>query len=383
MSDTRQMNVLQFICSTGFYGAERWVLAIVNHFDKAQVNSSLLVTSENPNQEIEIVNRFPSDLPAIRIEMRNRFDFSAVKKIADYLVTNKIDVIHTHGYKSDILGLLAARKAGIPCVSTPHGFGEINDAKLRLYKNIGCFSLRYFNAVAPLSQQLTAEIKALKIPEHKIVYIPNGVDISEIDRHIESDAPGNEDKHATPAVAAEPPTIGYIGRLAHGKAIHNMLNIFDSIWQSNPTYELKLIGDGPLRQSLETQAKSLDSRKNIHFLGFRHDRIELMKKFDLFLMTSVSEGIPRSLMEAMALNIPIAAYDIPGINELLTHNDTALLAPLNDTDKLSEHCKMLLNDNELAARLTESARNHLTKTHSAESMAHSYQSLYRKLLKAE
>ena len=115
------MKVLQFICSTGFYGAERWILALSKHMPQ-DVENHLVVTLEPGTEDLELLKQFSSLGQTHQIAMRNRFDLGAISKLAELIRRHGIDVIHTHGYKSDILGVLAARKAGIPCVVTPHGF---------------------------------------------------------------------------------------------------------------------------------------------------------------------------------------------------------------------------------------------------------------------
>ena len=138
----RKINILQLICSTGFYGAERWVLALANNMNYEHFNCELAVTMEPEQETLEIVKQFKSTTH--EIPMGSRFDLSVVRKLADVIDNNQIDIIHTHGYKSDILGLLAAKKAGIKCVATPHGFDGSDSLKMRLFGIVGDFSLRFF-----------------------------------------------------------------------------------------------------------------------------------------------------------------------------------------------------------------------------------------------
>ena len=149
-----KLHILQLICPVGFYGAERWILALANNLDPARIQCDLAVTKENSTQNLEIVKSFPTKAgQTFKLEMNGRFDLSVINKLCALIRLRRIDVIHTHGYKSDILGLLASKLTGIKCVSTPHGFGEKIDLKLKLYIDLGCFLLRYFDSVAPLSNQ--------------------------------------------------------------------------------------------------------------------------------------------------------------------------------------------------------------------------------------
>ena len=130
----KPINVLQFITPVGFYGAERWVLALINNSDPSLVRHDLAVTDEPEEQDLEILNQFSTDLGLThRIKMKSRFDLSAINNLVNIIKNRQIDIIHTHGYKSDILGFIAAKKAGIKCVSTSHGFGEPSNFKLKVF----------------------------------------------------------------------------------------------------------------------------------------------------------------------------------------------------------------------------------------------------------
>jgi hypothetical protein len=149
------MNVLQFICPTGLHGAEMWILALAKHLDPNKVNCRLAVTRESEEQNIEVYHKFRAlGLEASQIRMRGRFDLRAVSGLCRVIKEKKIDIIHTHGYKSDILGLAAARMTGIKAAATPHGFENVKDLKLQLFIKAGCFALRFFDRVEPLSEEL-------------------------------------------------------------------------------------------------------------------------------------------------------------------------------------------------------------------------------------
>jgi len=172
------MKVLQFICPTGFYGAERWILALTRFMPEDQVQTDLAVTLEDNSRDLELVRMFREKYgEAFEIPMSNRFDISVINKLVALIRERDIDIIHTHGYKSDILGVIAARKAGIKCVSTPHGFENARDYKLRFFIWLGCKAMGYADKVAPLSPQLMEDSRRIGVNEDKLVYIQNGVDL--------------------------------------------------------------------------------------------------------------------------------------------------------------------------------------------------------------
>jgi glycosyltransferase involved in cell wall biosynthesis len=363
------LNVLQFICPTGFYGAERWILALARHLDREIVRCDLAVTSEPENQDLELCKQYANlGLNVHEITMRNKFDFSAISRLTEIIREQQIDIIHTHGYKSDLLGVLAARKANIPCIVTPHGFENARDLKLRLFIWLGCQAMRFADRVAPLSRQLLEDCRRAGVGADKLLYIQNGVDLSEV-----------EETPAPPRNAGDEKRIGFVGQMISRKNIGDLLDIFDALHRRHSNTRLLLLGDGDQRKTLQAYANRLPSSSHIEFLGFRQDRLELLKSFDLFAMTSTLEGIPRCLMEAIAADIPVAAYDIPGIDQLISHEATGLLAPLGDKEQLLQHWETLLFQPETAQRLATAARAFVYEHYSAQRMAAEYTALFQQL----
>jgi glycosyltransferase involved in cell wall biosynthesis len=369
---TKNIHILQFICPTGFYGAERWILALARHLPKGQIRCDLAVTLESNSKDLELVKKYRQYYgEAFEIPMSNRFDISIIKKLVSLIKERDIDIIHTHGYKSDILGVIAARKAGIKCIVTPHGFENVKDPKLRLFIWLGCKAMGYADRVVPLSPQLMDDSRGMGVKEEKLHYIQNGVDLSEVEeqRHLENPLKQADGEKR----------IGFIGQLISRKNIFDILDIFDNLSTKHNNIRLILVGDGDQRSKLETYAENLASYAKIDFIGFRDDRLELLQSFDLFVMTSSLEGIPRCLMEACAMGVPVAAYDIPGIDQLITHEITGLLATLGDTKTLSLYWEKLLFDNQYAMDLAENARQYVQSHYSAQRMADEYSELFSHL----
>lgn len=368
----RSINVLQFITPTGFYGAERWILALNNNLDPKKIRSDLVVTTENGKQPEIIKHNQQSECQSFEIIMNGRFNLSAIRKLVKLIKQRNIDIIHTHGYKSDILGLIAGKISGIKTVSTPHGFGEPTDFKLKIFIRLGKFAMRFFDSVAPLSEQLVSEIKVAGIGEKKIQFIRNAVDLKEVEPFRLNKKQHNEADYKL--------RIGFIGQIIPRKKIDHILHVYNKIWLENNNIELQLLGDGKSRVEMEVLADTLPCAESIHFLGFRDDRLRLLSQFDLFVMTSSDEGIPRCLMEAIAMGIPVVAYNIPGIDQLVKHKETGLLADYGDRDMLKDYWQQLLSDKAYAHNLAEKGRQFVNDTYSGQRMASEYTGLYQNLL---
>ena len=371
---TRKIRVLQFITPAGFYGAERWVLALANNIDRDVLVCDLAVTRESPTQDLRVAEEYPVDAGQVHyLDMSGRFDLRVVSRLVRVIREHQIDIILSHGYKSDILGLLAARRAGIRCVSTPHGFPVSAGFKMGLFIRAGSLALRHFDAVAPLSEELVEDMKRFGVADNKVCFIRNGVDLKDIDETMARlPQPVTE--------AQETRYIGYIGQLIPRKGIPALLRVFDRLYAGDPGLVLRLVGGGSQQKELEEQARQAPSGHAVEFLGFRDDRLALLREFSLFVMTSSLEGIPRCLMEAMAVGVPVVAYDIPGVDQLVDHEVTGLLAPFGDEDALLACCQRMLSDQELAERVVSNARKKVETVYSARRMASEYEELFSKLV---
>jgi len=366
------LNVLQFITPTGFYGAERWILALNNNLDPEKVRSDLVVTTEKGRQP-EIVKHFNSGkCQVFEIKTNARFSFSAIRELVKIIKQRDIDIIHTHGYKSDIMGLIAARMAGIKIISTPHGYGEPSDIKLKVFIKFGKFAQKFCDSIVPLSEQLVGEVKAAGIADKKIHFIRNAVDLKEVEEY--------RIQKKTKKSAGEKLRVGYIGQIIPRKKVDHILNVYNEIWLENKNIEMQLLGDGESRVEMEALAATLPCAKSIEFLGFRNDRLTLLSQFDLFVMTSSDEGIPRCLMEAIAMEVPVAAYNISGVDQLVSHEETGLLATYGDQQTLKKYWLKLLADKAYAETLAKQGREFVSERYSGQRMAAEYTSLYQTLL---
>ena len=366
----RKLRILQFICPAGFYGAERWVLALGNNSNQDLVSHHLAVTIDPGADKIELIAQYAKleGLKCFKIKTNGRFDWSAVSRLASLLQEEQIDIIHTHGYKSDIIGIIAAKWAGVKAISTPHGFGEISSLKMRLFVRVGCISYRFFDQVVPLSHELLKEVALRGAPRGKLMMIKNGVDLKEVDAISSSTS------------KAYPKEMGYIGRLSPGKQVDHIIRAFSSLYKDDQSLYLTLIGDGPCRKELEALAAELGCISNVNFLGFREDRLELLSCFDVFVLASKAEGIPRCLMEAMGMGVPIVAYDIQGVDVLIKNEENGCLAPLGDLKQLTDHVSRILYDSRYAKRLAANAKGVVQSEFSAARMSSEYLALYYQLL---
>jgi glycosyltransferase involved in cell wall biosynthesis len=372
----RRIRVLHLGSPTGLYGAERWILALAKHLPSSRVESWVAAIIDAPGLKAPLCQQaMQGGFRTCLFEAYGRLSLSAVGQLRRFIVDNKIDVLHTHGYKTDILGCLAARGTFCKTLATPHGWGAAAGAKLRLYEVLDRMFFYFIDAIVPLSTQLYVGLCRWPGLRGRLHLIPNAVDLSEVDN------------------AGDPPTllgawraegdivVGYIGRLDRGKRIDTLIRAFHRLQHGHK--RLCIVGEGPERHKLEQLATELGLSDEVVFFGFREDRLALLRGFDLFVMPSEREGTPRCLMEAMAAGLGVIASDIPGCRELVSHEETGCLFATGDIVALVKHMQRLISDSALRARLAEAGKRHVREAYSAEVMAGRYLALYEQLVNCD
>jgi glycosyltransferase involved in cell wall biosynthesis len=363
MDRNRPTRVCHLIGSTGLYGAERWILAQLSYLDAHKVQASI----------VNLVDRV-AEPSAIVVEARKRghvamdfytggrFNPSAIYGVAQLFRKEGYHIVHTHGHKSDLVGLAAARLAKLKILSTPHGWSKEADLKLKIYETIGTFSLRLMDRVCPLSPELHQALRRRGVRESKISLIRNGVDLAEI----------------ASASRVEKPTlkkrIGFIGKLVESKGVLDLVDAFFLL--NRVDCELFLLGDGPCLDRSRHRFRLAGQEQLLYCPGFVPNRLDYLKSFDVFVLPSHSEGTPRCVMEAQASEIPIVGTDIDGIRNLITHEHSGLLVPPKNPKALAEAINRILSSPELALNLVEESRKIVENRFSAAIMAKSYESLY-------
>jgi glycosyltransferase involved in cell wall biosynthesis len=366
----RRLRVAHLIGSTGVYGAERWILALVRHLP-ADAVESVVVNLVDGGDDVSAMTREATAHGVAAVDFRTggRFNPVGAVRLGRWLRASSIDVLHTHGYKADVLGLLAVCGRRLPLVATPHSWDPAPGTRLRAYETLDLALLRLADRVCPLSPALDETLQRARIPAARIRPILNAVDVGAVD--------------AVPAAARLPgdgPLVGYIGRLASHKGVGCLVEAFGRLARVHREARLLVVGEGPLRPDLEAQASELAPGRVV-FTGYRDDALGLLKALDVLVLPSAHEGIPRCVMEAMAAGVPVVASDIPGTRLLVEDRETGLLVPPGDVGRLAGALDALLDDPHLGRALAKRARARVEADFSATRMAAEYLALYRELVR--
>lgn len=366
--ESRRLRVLHLGSPTRLYGAERWILALAKHLPRERVQSWVAVIKDAPELEAPLcVHAAQLGFSTQVFESYGKLSLSAIAQLRAFINENRIDVLHTHGYKTDIIGLFAAVGTGCATVATPHGWSKHTGVRLQIYETLDRLAFQFTDAIAPLSADLYDGLAHWPRLRSRLHLIPNAVDLSETD-----------------AIGVAPRAdgtfvIGYIGRLITLKRIDTLIRAFHEL--PIPGKCLQIIGDGPQRSELECLAAELGESQRIRFFGYREDRMSLLRGFDLFVLPSESEGTPRCIMEAMGAGIAVIASAIPGCRDLVEDGATGLLFTAGHQADLAGKIEALFADPARRAHLALAGRQRVCENHSAKAMATKYLALYDSLLR--
>jgi glycosyltransferase involved in cell wall biosynthesis len=365
------MRVLELISSGGFYGAESVLLTLSQALSDlgCEVVVGAFENEQSPN--LEIAERARQAGLAVEIfPCRGRFDRKAVRALRNFARLRGVDVVHTHGYKADIYGYAAFRRSGIPLTGTCHNWTN-QSRSLQIYAHLDRFALSRFSRVIAVSETVEQKLLASGVKQNRLVTIENGVDLGRFlpkpSAFAKEIAKGNRK------------LIGMIGRLVVQKGPDVLLRAAQGAFQRFPDTAIAFIGDGPMQAELERLAKELGIAGRVIFAGSRSDVPDILQALDLVVLPSLNEGLPMSLLEAMAAERAIIATRVGGIPRIIRHQETGLLIDVGDVAGLRSAIERLLGDPADAARLARAARTLVEQQFSSEAMARKYLNIFEEV----
>ena len=279
------------------------------------------------------------------------------------------DVLHTHGYKADLYGYAALWRSGMPLVSTCHNWTD-TDRNTQMYGALDRFVLRRFNAIAAVSADVRARLKASGVKMDRIQLVSNGIDTGPYRAFA-----------TTRAVRHKGPLrVGFAGRLSQEKGIDVFLQVALAVLQQEPEVEFVVAGDGPERAAAEAAIAQDGLSTRVRLLGRCERMAQFYGSLDVLLSTSRTEGSPMGLMEAMAAAVPVVATSVGDVPMLLKGGRCGLLAPSMDVQMLASAVLRLLREPVLRVALGRRGQDWVEQSFSAETMLRNYLSLYRQVL---
>lgn len=274
-----------------------------------------------------------------------------IREAARFLANRRIQIIHSHRYKENLVGAWLARRCNIPCcVRTQHGLPESQRGYRALKQGI-ILSLDRFVArhaterVISVSMEMTRQL-ARNLPSQKIETITNGVDVEGFHSRFTT-----EKAKENLGIAPERPVIGTAGRLEPIKRLDIFLKAAVEIAKNRPNAAFVIAGEGCEEASLARQALALGIDKRVSFLRHRDDVEDVLRAFDVLVLSSDHEGLPMVLLEALALGVVVVARAVGGIPEVIQDGTNGILVDSADPRTLAEACLGVLTDRARTERL--------------------------------
>lgn len=315
-----------------------------------------------------------SNIEVIVLDESKFNGFSILKRITQIMRQTRPDVVHTHRIKENVLGSIAARLAGnIPCLRTAHGAAEHPPSWrkpaqwLNLWLDNACARWLQTRTIA-VSRDLADQLR-VSLPAGKIVTIENGIDLEACARINPSKPDGK--RH-----------IGLVGRLVAVKRCDVFIDTARLLFAQSPQADVvfHIFGDGPLQPDLEQQGQSLITTGQLVFEGHSDEILQHISRLDILLMTSDHEGLPMTLLEAMALETPIVAHAVGGIPRLLADGACGNLVSQQDPVQYASLIRQVLDSPEQTAEQTRQAAQRVAEHYSAQHNAKKIVACYQQIL---
>lgn len=306
-------------------------------------------------------------------------DLWAIKILASLFKTNGVDVVHAHGSKAGLVGRLAAKLAGVPAVVFTVHNSIFYEEWPRWKKGLFALSERvlagFTDRIITVSNHLRGEIMSReKISPEKIVTIYNGIEPEEFNR-----VPDRNYLHEIAGIPAGKKIVGTVARLAPQKGVGGFIKAAAVVASDIKDAVFLVAGDGPLRAGLEKEAAAPGLTGRVFFIGERRDIDRIMPCLDLFVLASVTEGMPLAVLEAMAACRPVVATRVGGVPEIITDGVNGLLVKPGDVAGLAAAIRKLVGDREMSGALGKEGRKRVLRDFTVGNMARRTESLYRDL----
>jgi glycosyltransferase involved in cell wall biosynthesis len=369
---SRPISVMYFIDSMNFGGAEMLLLNLASALKKRGYRVSVRYSTPGP-----LVKEFEKiDIPVVRLPRLARVDPFLLLRMWREILLEKPDIVHTHLFKSDFHGRIAARLAGVPVVvSTLHNCD--NWAKNPVLSRIYGLTARLADKIIAVSQEVKDFAVSVGLSRTEYLeIIPNAVPFEQFRKNNVLRKKVRSELN----ISENGPVLGIVARLSEQKDHANFIQAAKLIYQEVPETHFLIVGDGPLRKSLEDLANSLDLGHVVIFCGARRDIRAIYSALDILVFSSRWEGLPVALLEGMAAELPIVATAVGGIPGTLKDQMMGYLVPPADTVALANACLQLVKNPEMRRKMGTAGYEHVKSNYSVDTMVNATFKLYQTLL---
>jgi glycosyltransferase involved in cell wall biosynthesis len=281
------------------------------------------------------------------------------------------DLVHSHGYRADLIALVIARRFGLPVVSTCHGFIG-TDRHLSFYNRLNVFLLRRFTRVMAVSARMKEDLVSGGVAASRIDMVTNAVA-----------GPAATDREASRerirtrlGIGAGDMVFGYVGRLSEEKGVSYLIDAARAVVGAHPTCRLLIVGAGPQEAALQQRVRGTPLEAAVSFAGFQSDPSAWYSAMDAFVLPSLTEGTPMALLEAMAHGLPAIATEVGGVPAIIANGTNGLLVPPGDATRLAGAMATVARDSLLRERLADGATRSVREGYDVRSWTHRVRDVY-------
>jgi glycosyltransferase involved in cell wall biosynthesis len=314
------------------------------------------------------------------IEERRKFDLRVLSALKEIIVKHDINLIHAHDYKTDLFAYLLRLwlRRRLTLLSTAHAWVMVG-AKGELYRRLDLLLMRRFDHLIAVSHATKNEMVEAGVSPELISVIHNAIDTAAWRPFPESQAFRNE-----LGISLSAPVVGYVGRIMPEKDLDTWVRAAARVGQQYPDAQFVLIGEGKDDQTLQQLtdlASTLGLTGRVHFPGYRENLLPVYASFDVFFLSSRREGLPNSILEAMALGIPVVTTDVAGAKELVVDKKTGYVFPQGDVENLASAITSLLSNTFLKQQMGRAGRERVENEFSFSVRLRRIEDLYARVLK--
>ena len=361
----KKLRVMRVITRMNVGGPAIHVTLLAEHLNPERFETQLVSGREGEREGNMLDLRLnspvaPVYLPTLGREISLRADLETFRSLVRLMRRYRPQVVHTHLSKAGFFGRLAARYTRRPAVfHTYHGhifagYDEFSKPKMELFRRMDQIAARCTDRILALTQSQALELQAAGIgrpAQYRVV--PLGLDLKPF-----LDGPDSRAAlRAELGLAPETPLIGHISRLVPVKSVHYFIEAAQMVRRTHPDAVFLVIGDGPSRPELEkvAQEKGLLG-SGVRFLGFRADLPYLNRGLDIVALTSLQEGTPVAIIEALTAGRPVVATDVGGVATIVRHGETGWLSPPRDAAHIARGITTFLDNPDQAATWGQNGR---------------------------
>jgi glycosyltransferase involved in cell wall biosynthesis len=379
MADRSRVHVLHVRIVTGTGGGpEKTILESPRHLEGTRYRESALWLHAPGDPGIALLEAKARErgCPFLAIEDPHPYDLRTLLRLAAICREQDVRVWHGHDYKSNLFGVLLAKLCDLKLVTTVHGWVKHTE-KTPLYFAVDRFAIRRCAEVVAVSQDLFDECLRIGVPEDRLTLIENAIDSAEFRR---ARAPRESPLRDSSGLRGHRLLVGAVGRLSEEKGFHLLIEAVERAVDAGCDLELWIAGEGDQEERLRARIAGSGHRDRLKLLGFRSDNRALFEALDLFALSSIREGLPNVVLEAMAMEVPVLATRCGGMEAFARDGEDALLVDPGSAEALADGLGRLARDPTLRARLVQAARARIETQQSFASRMRRLVGVYDRLL---